>query len=169
MTTTDTAEAQAKAQLETIASLVQRLEHTRECGYITGSGVCALDKQIIIDTFGSTYYRDGQRHEYHDKDAASQAMKDHPLSVLVRSGWYSPEDAIAAMARLPAEYEILLCTGGPAVRIRGDLDNGEPSTVRLDYQDWGTPWTQYLGPDLTTFQANHAVLLAFARHFYFGE
>ena len=59
-----------------------------------------------------------------------------PLSVLVRSDWASPGCDLQ-----PAEYEILLCTGGPAVRMRGDLsDYGEPDTVCLEYQDWFASW-----------------------------
>ena len=64
------------------------------------------------------------------------------------------------------QYELLLCTGGPAVRIVGDLDNesGSPETVHMEYQDWGTPWTEFeLTPD------QQEVLLAYARHYYFEE
>jgi hypothetical protein len=43
----------------------------------------------------------------------------------------------------PAEFCILLCTGGPAVRIVGDLNRGEPSNPRVEHQDWGTPWTEF--------------------------
>lgn len=60
-------------------------------------------------------------------------------------------------------YEILLTTGGPAVRIVGDLDgNGEPSRARLEVQDWGKPWTEY-------FKADADTLLTYARCFFFGE
>jgi hypothetical protein len=41
----------------------------------------------------------------------------------------------------PSEFMILLCTGGPAVRIRGELDRySEPEKPRIEYQDWFTPW-----------------------------
>ena len=43
----------------------------------------------------------------------------------------------------PEEFEILLCTGGPACRIVGDLDEScQPSSARIEHQDWGTPWTE---------------------------
>src|SRR4051812_2864989 len=53
-------------------------------------------------------------------DAARQRIEEDPLSVQVRSGWYNSganEDE-----RSPEEYEIVLCTGGPACRIIGRLD-----------------------------------------------
>jgi len=72
-------------------------------------------------------------------DEAWDAINSAPLSVLVRSGWVRSGDALKA-----AEYEILLSTGGPALRIIGDLDDGgEPCSWRLQLQDWGTPWTDY--------------------------
>lgn len=61
------------------------------------------------------------------------------------------------------QYFILLCTGGPAVRIIGDLDeHDQPETANLQYQDWGTPWTDY---PLT--QQQKETLLEYASHFYF--
>jgi len=62
-------------------------------------------------------------------------------------------------------YEILLCTGGPAVRIIGDLDdNKQPESANLQYQDWFTPWIDYYLHD-----DEEQVLLRFAQNFYFGE
>jgi hypothetical protein len=57
---------------------------------------------------------------------------------------------------------ILLCTGGPAVRIVGELDRGTPCRAWLEYQDWGTPWTQYFG-------AKSDTLCEYAANFFFGE
>ena len=95
-----------------------------------------------------------------DSDAAHQHMQriaDHPLHVLVRSDWTLPGDSMEA-----AEFQILLCTGGPAVRIVGELDRGTPCSARLEYQAWDTPWLPYFG-------ALPAVLCDYASHFYFGE
>ena len=47
-------------------------------------------------------------------DRAREAIHEDALSVLVRSGWYVPGSEAAE----PEEFEILLCTGGPAVRLR---------------------------------------------------
>lgn len=93
------------------------------------------------------------------RDEARQAIQEDPLSVQVRTGWYSPGDEAGA----PEEFEILLGTGGPAVRIVGELGNhGEPSSACLQTQNWFTPWTDYV-------QADESVLLAYCREFYFGE
>lgn len=62
-----------------------------------------------------------------------------PLSVLVRSDWHAPGSEFE-----PAQFELLLATGGPAVRIIGELDHRrEPYRPQLQYQDWGIPWTDH--------------------------
>ena len=94
-------------------------------------------------------------------DAAQTAIHEAPLSVEVRSGWYRPCDANPE----PLEYQILLATGGPATRITGDLDTyGQPDTARLEYQDWGTPWT---ARPLTAEERED--VLTFAQAFYYGD
>jgi hypothetical protein len=94
-----------------------------------------------------------------NRDDASERIQDGPLSVQVRSGWYSPGETPEA-----EEFEILLCTGGPAVRILGELDeHHQPSRAWIEYQDWGTPWTHYYEKD------SGEVLLAYCQQFYFGE
>lgn len=95
--------------------------------------------------------------ECKDEDDATQRILDDALSVEVRSGWESSASEFTA-----AEFQILLTTGGPAVRIMGEVDGGEPTRAWLAVQDWGKPWTQY-------FPADEKVLLAYARCFYFGE
>lgn len=84
-----------------------------------------------------------------------------PLSIETRPGWTlagnEPDPT-------PEEYKITLSTGGPACRIIGELRQGEPSTARLEWQDWYTPWTEY-----QTTTDEDAALLAFASCFYFGE
>ena len=37
---------------------------------------------------------------------------------------------------------ILLGTGGPALRVRCEIDNGEIVSVALEHQDWGEYWTE---------------------------
>ena len=62
----------------------------------------------------------------------------------MRSCWVSP-----GTDPEPGEYCVLLTTGGPALRIHGDLDAyAEPCSHRLQYQDWGTPWIEYLDADM---------------------
>ena len=95
-----------------------------------------------------------------DADAARERIIESPLSVQVRGDWYSP----GTMEKPDAsEFEILLSTGGPALRIRGELDqHNQPSRAWLEYQDWGTGWIQY-------FEVEQDTLLSFASCFYFGE
>lgn len=96
------------------------------------------------------------------RDDAEQRIQEDPLSVQVRSDWYSPGETQETPKA--EEFEILLCTGGPAVRILGELDeHNQPDRARLEYQDWGTEWTQYYEADSTD------ALLAYCSQFYFGE
>ena len=92
------------------------------------------------------------------REEAEQAIQDDPLEVQVRTGWYSP----TGDGGEPEEFYILLCTGGPAVRIRGELNRGEPTRAWIEYQGWFEPWERYIGAD-------QATLLAYCRCFYFGE
>jgi hypothetical protein len=134
------AKRQAQAQFDSIREMVERLETAEE------------QAQTGPD----------------ETEAARREIEEDALSVQVRSGWYTPG---ADRAETKAEeYEILLCTGGPAVRIIGMLsEHGEPETARLECQDWFQPWTEYrpkLGPDNYN---SEPILLAYARCFWFGE
>ena len=141
---TDNAENQAKAQLEGIQDMLERLEHAQECD----GDECDKDSA----DYGTEIF--------HDEDSASQAIDEGPLSVQVRSDWHNPGEESEAV-----EYELLLCTGGPACRIVGDLgQHGQPERARIEYQDWGTPWTE-----LILDSTGYAALLAYAHNFYFGE
>jgi hypothetical protein len=98
-----------------------------------------------------------------DNDRARDAIHEDALSVLVRSGWHVP----GSDACKPEEFEILLCTGGPAVRLRGTLDNyGQPDTVKMQVQDWFEPWTDF---EPANREDSDKVLLTYARCFYFGD
>lgn len=92
--------------------------------------------------------------EADDQDA--EEGRPEPLSLLVRSGWTLPGEKMEA-----EEYEILLSTGGPALRITGQLSSGEAETARLEWQDWGTPWTEH--------RCDTGPILTYARSFYFGD
>ena len=94
--------------------------------------------------------------ECENEDDAREAIQNDPLEVMVRSDWTTPGEDLT-----PSEFTILLCTGGPAVRIMGELNQqGEPDRAWLEYQDWGTPWTRYYG-------AESGVLVEYASHFIF--
>lgn len=100
-----------------------------------------------------------------ETELAGDHIWESVLSVQVRDGWRSPG---AAAADAPAEYEILLTTGGPALRLYGHLDDyGEPDDEpELQWQDWGTPWTRYWPENATGYLDT---LRTFARQFYFGD
>lgn len=96
-----------------------------------------------------------------EQELAREAILEDALGVSVRSGWYNPYGSHGD--KTPAEYQLLLATGGPAVRIIGELNQYcEPETVRLEVQDWGTLWTTYRGAEVD-------VLFEYVRQFYFGE
>lgn len=98
------------------------------------------------------------REHCEDEDEARDAILEDALSVEVRSDWHTPGDSSEA-----TEYCILLSTGGPAVRIVGDLDQlKQPVSAALQIQDWGTPWTDYR-------EADEGTLLQYAGCFCFGE
>lgn len=95
-----------------------------------------------------------------DREDAEQRIQEDPLSLQVRSGWHSPGETGEA-----EEFELLLSTGGPAVRIIGTLDeHGQADSARLQAQDWFTPWTDYRGDAISDEQ-----LLTYCNVFYFGE
>lgn len=104
---------------------------------------------------------DGTNHDT-VAEGIEEAMREAPLSVEIRSGWLEPGDG-ASMD--PDEFRILLSTGGPALRIMGELNHGEPSRCWLEHQDWGTPWTRYFSRSADRANA----LRWFASLFWYGE
>lgn len=98
--------------------------------------------------------------ENNDRDDAEQRIHEDALSVETRTDWAPLGDTGG-----PHEFRIVLCTGGPHVQIRGQLDDhGEPCRAWLEYQDWGTPMTERVNDD-----GDQDALLTYARCFYFGE
>jgi len=181
MKTEDRAYDQARAQAESIAEMVAKLDereaakiHVREemtpeqrrSVFLAAplTAVAATDDDIAdalcegIDD-GDIAPDDLPGFEWSEDDAR-QAILDDALSLAVRSGWYSPGETPE-----PEEFAILLCTGGPAVRIRGELSaHREPERAWIEYQGWGTPWTEYHGDG-----CEQETLLTYCRQFYFGE
>jgi len=178
-------EEQAKAQLESIREMVAKLDregaigvYTAELTYIQcveilteDAGIESVVEDYTEDDIDTLREMVGEQIERgmiepdgfaFDEDEARQAIEEDALSVEVRSDWYSPGSSDADTR--PAQFCILLCTGGPACRIMGELDEHlEPHRAWLEHQDWGTPWTQYYEPGI------QEALLAYARCFYFGE
>lgn len=130
--------AQAEHQLAHIKELVAQHERAAKEALETES----RSKEIVLEK-------------------AIEAIREHPLSVLVRSDW---REVGSHQVAPYAEYQILLCTGGPAVKIEGQLGKGSPETARLFYQDWGTPWIVY-----PLSAANEAIVISYCERFYYGE
>ena len=133
----ENAQSQAQTQAACIVELMTALEAAREA-----------DGPVDYD--GDTL----------DADALEERAQEMPLSVEVRSDWHTPGGDSSN-----AEYAILLCTGGPAVRLTGPLGQyNEPDDVRLECQDWFTPWTP-----CRVDEATDKALLDFARLCYYGD
>ncbi len=93
------------------------------------------------------------------REEAEQEIQEDPLSVEVRSDWHCPGDSSE-----DGEYRILLCTGGPAVRIIGELGAfGKPDTADTQYQDWFTSWESLL-----IDSDEEEAMLTYAQQFFFG-
>ena len=123
----------------------------------------ALQNAIsTIETMVEDFKKDQQLQEFNDydqQDELRESILNNALSVEFRSGWYSsPEDEKKA-----EEFRILLAWGGPALKIIGDLDDYGPVNPKLQYQDWGTPWTDF---EITENQQD--ALNWFCNCFYFG-
>lgn len=176
-TETDHAKAQAKAQYESICEMVAYLDEEEgaerfasklsliECanlleksGLVVPADADDLREAVANAIKDEEIYGPDHDEEFHYPEGARERIQGDALEVAVRSGWYSP----GSDDNDPQEFFILLCTGGPACRIRGELNqHGEPDRAWLEYQDWGTPWTKY-------FDADQDVLLAYSRQFCFG-
>jgi len=124
-----------------------KFEHARE----NAKGWLASIEEML-----ASLTPDASTYETEEK----QNIHESVLSVMVRDDWRQPSSSECREG--PDEYEILLTTGGPALRIWGKLDEHcQPHTAELQMQDWGTPWTRYPAPEAT--------LINFASCFYFGD
>ena len=149
---------QAKAQLASIIQMVNALEvdydRLEELRDLESNNHLDVPEQEELAELEEA--ADGCDSE----DGARERILDDPLTVEVREGWHAPGDTGAS----PEEFQILLCTGGPAVRIFGELDEYcQPKRAWIQYQDWGTPWTEYI----TSSEEDDAVL-TYCQQFYFG-
>lgn len=171
-------ERQAIAQLESICEMVERLtkegalkQHARGLSDEEAIKVLTLwdenkmsydgddARERVEELIDDGTIEDFDGFEW-DEDEAREAIQEDALEIQVRSDWYTPGSDIPK----PSEFYILLCTGGPAVRIIGELDeHGQPDRARIEHQDWGTPWTQYYIMD----EAKREALLTYCQQFCF--
>ena len=149
------AQENAAGWAETIAELAAALE----CDFDRLEELRDMDERDA-DEQAELSDLEEQAGEFSDRDEVEQRIQESPLEVTIRSGWYTPGDEPEQ-----EEFRILLTFGGPALQIRGELNEyNEPSRAWLEYQDWGTPWTEYHGEG-----CSKDALLSFSRCFYFGE
>jgi hypothetical protein len=95
------------------------------------------------------------------REKAERAIQEDPLAISVRSGWHAP----GGETNGAEEYQILLTTGGPAIRIVGEVGElGEPTSASLEVQDWFEPWTSF-----PVSEEENDALLTYASQFWFGE
>ena len=98
--------------------------------------------------------------DYEKQEKIKESILNSALSVEFRSGWTSNPNDIEL-----EQFKILLTWGGPALRVIGDLNQyKEPKNVKMQYQDWGTFWTDF---EITENQQE--ALNWFCNCFYFGE
>ena len=92
----------------------------------------------------------------------TQEVLNSALSLEFRSGWYS---SLYDRVRIgePEEFKILLTWGGPALRVIGEIEENYAVNPKLQFQDWGTPWT-----DLEITEDQQDALNWFCNCFYFG-
>jgi len=166
----DHAYENARMGMASILGMVQRLEHAQDqdsdCGkdFDTQAEHCPITPEESEAGSGwgaSDFTLPEIWDEYHDQEQAEQHIQEDALSIEVRDNeWATPGQA----GYSPTQFQILLTTGGPALRIMGELDeHQEPRRAWLEYQDWGTPWTEYHGDN-----ASQDALLAYSLCFYFA-
>jgi len=91
-------------------------------------------------------------------DDAERALLESALDVGVRSGWTNPAEKLEA-----SEFMILLSTGGPSVRIVGELDaHGIPDRAWIEYCNWGITWRELCA--ITSEERE--LILAYCQHFF---
>ena len=110
--------------------------------------------------------------DYDMIEEVEKLVHDEALSVEWRCAEWMP----AGDSDFKADQgRILLTWGGPALQLVVGLEDGQPVAAELQYQDWGTPWTNLTYGSNKGFDViidddkGEAALLWFASQFYWGE
>lgn len=134
------------------------METTKEVNHAEQQAIAQLES--IVEMINALRVAEKADND-DEREEAIQTIQEDPLSVQVRGDWHSVGDESDGAV----EFEILLCTGGPAVRIVGDINaHNQPERPRIQYQDWGTPWTEYFPND-----EQREAMQAYCEQFYFGD
>jgi len=173
-TETNHAKEQAAAQLSSIRDMVAALD----CDYDrleelhderTGLFEQTIEHGDLQETHNELNEWDIENREelreleadagkYTSRDEVEQTIQEDPLCIELNGTWSLGKAPVANKAY------ILLCTGGPAVRIVCELDdNMQADRAYLQYQDWGTPWIDYYE------SGSNDTLLDYCNQLYFGE
>ena len=154
--------AERVAALECDYDRLGELKEAR-ADYDPTEGIEDLPTGAVVSTWEQTNPDDAEElkdleeaaGECESLDDAQTRVQDDALDVTIRGELRNGEWEAD-------EFTILLSTGGPAVRIKGEIDgNGEPDRAWLEVQDWFKPWTQY-------FETDQETLLTYARRFMFA-
>lgn len=142
----------AKACAKSCAETIEALYELSLWDWRTGENPDPMtpDAKDILEDLQCNH---GEINSSNSQAAIMQWAREYPLSV--------EKDPDAGT------FEILLCTGGPAVRVTGCLWQGEPdwrSGCRPDiqWQDWFQPWT------VSDYPVDTHALMWFSELFYLG-
>lgn len=137
-----TTDKYARSCLATLKDEMDALHHAQDCdGTLPNGKPCKRGSEVkrgkLKDGKPYTQQIHANPEAWHDEDKAREAIQDGHYGVQVRSDWHSPGESGE-----DSEYIITLGGGGPAARIIGELDRGEPFSAHFEYQDWFKPWTE---------------------------
>ena len=137
-------ESQAFAQIESITDYFNLNNWTSA---IENLGFRYLEKEAFDTLYGDR--REVKEYLEYEEELSTERIDElihqEPLEVATRSQWTSVGSEQGVWDTEPGEFKILLCTGGPAVRIFGSCEDGYPSDIELQHQDWFTPWETVRG------------------------
>ena len=132
-------ESQALAQVNSITDLFNLSTWSNN---IENLGFRYFQKEAFDTLYGDK--REVKEYlEYEDElstERIDELVHQEPLEIATRSQRANFQDEFES-----SDFKILLCTGGPAVRIFGSCEGGYPSDIELQHQDWFTPWESVRG------------------------
>ena len=138
------------------------MQKTKEKNYALQNAIGHI--KSIVEDYENFNYIDSLNvtcdEDYEKQEEIKENILNSALSVEFRSGWTSNPNELEI-----EEFKILLTWGGPALRVIGELNQyKEPENIKMQYQDWGTYWTDF---EITENQQE--ALNWFCNCFYFGD
>ena len=138
------------------------MQKTKEKNYALQNAIGHI--KSIVEDYENFNYIDSLNvtcdEDYEKQEEIKENILNSALSVEFRSGWTSNPNELEI-----EEFKILLTWGGPALRVIGELNQyKEPENIKMQYQDWGTFWTDF---EITENQQE--ALDWFCNCFYFGD